>query len=136
MSLAEDRDLLAHLAVQWSEAAADWNPAELAALYAEDALLFGGREGHAVGRAAIAEYFESYRGVIVSATLKLVEQELLAVDTSCFFAQGSAEFSFMLAGGHQTRSQLRTSLLVLRGAGGRIRAHHFSPVPETPPLGD
>lgn len=130
-----DAELLEAMATRWSAAAADWDPGTLASLYSADALLFGGREGHAVGREAIEAYFISYRGVILSAALELVEQQILVVDDRCFFAQGHAEFAFTLAGGNRTRSRLRTSLLIVRDCGGLVRAHHFSPAPQAPPLG-
>lgn len=132
----EDIGLLGAIAERWSQAASTWDPGALASLYAKDALLFGGRREHAVGRAAIADYFESYRGIIISATIEFEDQHILAIDEACFFAQGFARFAFTLAGNIETRPRFRTSLLVLRAAEGVIRAHHFSPEPEAPPLGD
>ncbi len=133
-----EKDLLqlTALAERWSFAASDWDVDALAALYADDALLFGGRPHHAVGRAAIGGYFASYSGVILSATLTLIDQQILEVDDRCFFAQGFGDFAFTLAGGTRTESRFRTSLLLLRSADGCIRAHHFSSVPNAPPLGD
>lgn len=136
MSASADLALLEALAARWSRAASTWDVAALTGLYTDDALLFGGRPGLAAGRAAVGDYFGSYQGVIRSATLELVEQHILAIDEAGFFAQGFAEFGFALASGTRTRARLRTSLLVIREAGGRIRAHHFSPIPDAPPLGD
>lgn len=135
MSVPTDLAVLEALAARWSRASSTWDVAALTDLYTDDALLFGGRAGLAAGRAAIGAYFDSYRGVIRAATLALVEQHVLAIDEACFFAQGFAEFGFALGTGAQTHSRLRSSLLVVREGGGRIRAHHFSPIPEAPPLG-
>lgn len=125
------------VALAWSKAAAGWDAQALADLYSTDALLFGGRADHAIGHAAIRTYFESYDGVIASASLDLLDHEVLPAGPETVLAQGFCEFAFTLAGDRHTRSRLRFSWL-LDHAGGepRIRAHHFSPVPEAPPLGD
>lgn len=133
---AQDILQLEGLAERWSAAASDWDVDALSDLYDDDALLFGGRPNHAVGRPAIRTYFASYGGVILSAALTLFDQEILEIDDRCIFAQGFGNFVFTLAGETRTESRFRTSLLMWRGASGRIRAHHFSSVPDVPPLGD
>lgn len=122
--------------MRWSGAATQWHADRLATLYANDALLFGGRSGHAVGRAAIRAYFASYEGMILGAQLKLTEQECRLVHGATYYAQGYAEFAFVLAGGKSTRSRLRSTLLIDDSSAAPILAHHFSPEPETPPLGN
>jgi len=125
------------VAAAWREAAHDWNPAALAALYADDALLFGGRPDHSVGAAAIRAYFDSYAGVILSASVELFEQQIVETGATSLLAQGFCTFDFNLAGNRRTQSRLRTTWLLDWGEGKtRIRAHHFSLVPEAPPLGD
>jgi uncharacterized protein (TIGR02246 family) len=121
----------------WNRAAKVWNPEALARLYADDALFYGGRSGHSVGVAAIQAYFASYDGIIQSAVLDLIEQELVQISPESFVSQGLGAFSFVLSGGRKTQSVLRTTL-VLSQINGRwkIQLHHFSVTPEVPPLGD
>lgn len=125
------------MAAAWSEAGRDWNPTALTDLYTADALLFGGRPGHSVGGDAIRAYFDSYAGVIFSASVELFDQQILRTGETSLLAQGFCHFAFRLSGDRHTRSHLRTSLLLdWSGGATRIRAHHFSPMPEAPPLGD
>jgi uncharacterized protein (TIGR02246 family) len=120
----------------WNAAGRPWNADRLAAVYTHDALFFGGRPGHFVGRAAVRDYFASYIGVIESGSLVLVEQQLVELSPGCLLAQGYADFSFVLSGNQATRSRVRTTLLIIRDGGDwRIRQHHFSPTPDAPPLG-
>ena len=120
----------------WNAAAKVWNPEKLASLYLEDALFYGGRAGHSVGAPAIRSYFDSYAGVIRSAYLELVEQEILRLDDSSFVAQGYGDFSFVLEGGASTKSVLRTTLIIVKQDDLlKIRLHHFSVTPDVPPLG-
>jgi hypothetical protein len=121
----------------WNAAAKVWNPNTLAQLYAENALFYGGRPGHSIGATEIQKYFASYQGLIESAVLDLIEQELVQTGSDCFIAQGFGSFAFMLSGGRATKSVMRTTL-VLKQIGGiwKIQLHHFSVTPEVPPLGD
>jgi uncharacterized protein (TIGR02246 family) len=121
----------------WNAAARPWDPDALAALYTDDALLFGGRPDHAVGALAIRAYFESYRGVILAASLVLDTQALRWVGKDACIAQGFGDFTFDRAGNSRTRSRLRTTWVIARdGPNWRIRLHHFSPPPSVPPLGE
>lgn len=127
---------LAAVGADWNRGAEHWNADALAAVYADDALFFGGRPGHQVGRASIREYFASYEGVILSASLELVDQQVAELAPDLVVAQGYGHFSFVLAGDTPTRSVLRTTLLIeRRGDRWRIRQHHFSMSPAVPPLG-
>lgn len=129
--------VLDHILQAWNREAAQWASQQLSSLYTPDAVFFGGRPGHSVGAAGIKSYFDSYHGVIVSAKLKLLEQHLLSLSDDCIMAQGFGEFDFVLAGNKSTTSILRTTLVICREGGGwKIRAHHFSTIPTTPPLGD
>lgn len=120
----------------WNAAAKIWNPEKLGHLYLEDALFYGGRAGHSVGSDAIKSYFGSYTGLIKSAHLELVEQEIRRLDDSSFVAQGYGDFAFVLEGGISTKSVLRTTLIIVKQDNVlRIRLHHFSVTPAVPPLG-
>jgi ketosteroid isomerase-like protein len=126
---------LAQVQAAWNAAARRWNVDALTAIYTDNALFFGGRPGHSVGAAGIREYFASYEGVIESATLNLVEQQFLRLADDCFVAQGYGEFAFVLSGGRPSRSRLRTTLIVaLQQDEWKIRQHHFSTTPESPPI--
>ena len=131
------KQILGEMQGSWNAAAKVWNPKALASLYADNALFYGGRLGHSVGSAAIQDYFASYDGIIQSAVLDLIEQELVQISPESFVSQGLGAFSFVLSGGRKTQSVLRTTL-VLSQINGRwkIQLHHFSVTPEVPPLGD
>ena len=121
----------------WSQAATPWSAADLGDLYTEDACLFGGRPGHSIGRAAITGYFASYDKIIRCASIKPLDQEVSRLNRETIIAQGHVEFTFLLAAGNDTKNLLR-STLILRKEEERwkIWHHHFSPVPEAPPLGE
>lgn len=126
---------LAIVQAAWNAGARRWNPDALTAVYTEDALFFGGRPGLSAGTGAIREYFASYVDVIESATLELVEQRFIRLGPDCFLAQGYGDFSFVLAGNRTSRSRLRTTLVIARQDGEwRIRQHHFSTEPQSPPI--
>lgn len=127
--------VLAQIQDEWNAAACPWNADALTAAYSNDALFFGGRPGHSVGAGAIHEYFASYMGVIESATLELVEQQVIHLAQDCLLAQGYGEFAFVLSGGRTSRSRLRTTLVIaLHDGKWKIRQHHFSTTPESPPI--
>ena len=136
-SSSHSKKTLDEMQNSWNLAAKVWNPKALAQLYADDALFYGGRSGHSVGAAAIQDYFASYDGIIQSAVLDLIEQELVQISPESFVAQGLGAFAFVLAGGRQTQSVLRTTLVLSQLSGKwKIQLHHFSVAPEVPPLGD
>ncbi len=119
----------------WNAAARDWNPAGLAALYTEDAVFYGGRPGHSVGRQQVSAYFESYVGMFTHVGLALIDQELRALGDDVCLAQGYARFSIDLAAGGTTTAVLRSTLvLVRRPEGWLIAQHHFSATPDTVPI--
>ena len=137
MNESSDAAILALASVQaeWNAASREWNPGALTAIYTDDALFFGGRPGHSAGGSAIREYFASYQGVIESATLELVEQNFVRLGPNCFLAQGYGEFSFVLSDDRTSYSRLRTTLvIVLQSGEWKIRQHHFSTSPDTPPI--
>ena len=128
--------VLAHLASRWNAAAAIWNPDELAGLYAEDALFFGGRMSHFTGRDGARAYFESYRDMLSGVALSLRDQRIVPVSSTSLLAQGFADIHFTLVGGRRTCGTFRTTWLLhcIGGAEWQIKAHHFSPVPEVLPI--
>jgi SnoaL-like domain len=96
---------------------------------------FGGRPGHAVGRAKVREYFDSYVGTLAAARLSLVDQELRKLGEGVYPAQGYAAFDFDLTAGGGTRTVLRSPLvLTRRPEGWRIAQHHFSSPTSEPPI--
>ncbi|PUE50255.1 hypothetical protein B9Z47_00320 [Limnohabitans sp. 2KL-1] len=120
----------------WSQAAASWDVDALAALYTEDALFMGGRPGHQIGRTAIRDYFASYTGTILSASLTLSDFSAQQIDPGCVMGQGFVNFKFHLKGDEHTTSRLRGAwVLQAHAEGWRIRLHHFSTEPVQPPLG-
>jgi uncharacterized protein (TIGR02246 family) len=137
MNDIDDRfaEALARVENAWSAAALQWNADAFAALYTDDALFFGGRPAHSIGREAIRAYFASYEGVIESAALELEEQHIMTLAADCFVAQGYGVLSSRFPGDIHSRSRLRTTW-VIASCGGewRIRQHHFSGLPEKPPI--
>lgn len=120
----------------WNVAGSRWHAAELAATYAKDAWLFGGRPGHFVGRTSIEAYFASYEGVILCGSMHLPNPLLRALSPDCVLAQGMVDFTFRLSQQADTHSTLRATLVLQReGASWLIADHHFSTVPAEPPLG-
>ena len=119
----------------WNAAALHWDPAGLAALFTKDAVFYGGRIGHSVGRAQVRAYYESYEAIFTTVRLALVEQELREPAPGIVLAQGYAAFEFAFKAGGESRATLRSSLvLVRRPEGWRILQHHFSPTPAEPPI--
>ena len=115
----------------WNAASVNWDTAGLAALYTEDAVFYGGRTGHSVGRDKIREYFESYADIFTTVRLALVDQELRDLVPGICLAQGYASFEFGFKAGGNSQAVLRSTLvLVHRPEGWRILQHHFSPTPE------
>lgn len=119
----------------WNAAALHWDTAGLAALYTDDAVFYGGRVGHSVGRAAIRAYFESYTAMFTSVRLALVEQELRGLGADYWLAQGYAAFEFDMKDGGSSEAKLRSTLVLVRRAEEwRILQHHFSATPAVPPI--
>ncbi|WP_250455144.1 nuclear transport factor 2 family protein [Caballeronia sp. ATUFL_M2_KS44] len=130
-----EQDILSDVQTRWNVAARRWDAHALTSIYEQDALFFGGRQGQSVGAHEILAYFESYRGVIESACLTFAEQRFIRLTGDCFLAQGFGEFDFVLCGNKATRSRLRTTLVITRrGDTWRIRQHHFSSEPLSPPI--
>lgn len=128
-------DPLASVERDWNAGAGNWNSDALADVYTADALFFGGRAGHSVGREGIRSYFMSYNSILKSATLNLVKQHVIKLAPNVFVAQGYGKFHFLLSTGKETDSVLRTTLVIVkRGGKWKVIDHHFSPTPEAPPI--
>ncbi|MGE3843244.1 MAG: SgcJ/EcaC family oxidoreductase [Vicinamibacterales bacterium] len=132
-----ERSRLEEVIQAWNIAAANWDPRKLADIYAEDAVLFGGLPGQSVGRSGIFKYFSAYVGQILTAKLALYETEIRPLGSASILVQGFCCFEFILDGGKRTTSELRASWIIeWTGEKTCIRAHHFSPTPPSPPLGN
>lgn len=128
---------LDQVVADWNRAGTTWDAVAIAATYCEDGLLFGGRPGHFVGRAAIQGYFASYEGVILAGTMRMSETVMRELGDGCVLVQGMVHFAFTLAGNEQTRATLRATLVLSREHDRwRILDHHFSTIPAAPPLGN
>jgi len=135
LSLADAEDALEAVQTRWNAGAADWDPDRLAAIYTEAAAFFGGRPYHSVGRTEIRGYFDSYRGTLRSITMHLVGQHVLQLGAQALVAQGHGDFDFTLEGGRLANTTLRTTLCLLRAEGTwQIVQHHFSAIPQVPPI--
>jgi uncharacterized protein (TIGR02246 family) len=136
LEAADPQVALDDVVARWNHAASPWIARSLTAIYAHDALFFGGRAGHSVGEGAILEYFKSYEGLILSGRMSLVDSHIRVLGPGCLLSQGFVHFSFELADGQSTHSCLRATLvLVFEHGAWCIAQHHFSPTPEAPPLG-
>lgn len=120
----------------WNAAAFRWDLDAFAAVYTGDALLFGGRPGQSVGRGEVRKYFASYVGVIDSAALTMVGQQIVRLAPGTFLAQGFGQLELQLTNGQLSQTVLRTTLIVVRRDDRwEIQQHHFSAQPDAPPLG-
>ncbi len=60
----------------WNAAAAAWDSAALTNLYTADALFFGGRQRHFIGRDGVRAYFDSYRDMLAAVALTMQDQHV------------------------------------------------------------
>ncbi len=126
--------ILKELEARWSKASADWDPVALAALYSDDAMLFGGL-GELFAGPRVLDYFEFYKGNILSATLAFHDQHYIELAPDIWLAQGFGSFTLRTAKGGPFEMRQRTSWVFSRQGGEwKIRSHHFSPIPAAPPV--
>jgi len=129
-------DILQNIERRWNAGSQAWDPSKLASIYAENAVFFGGRRNHAVERLQIEKYFRSYASVLRGLSVSFVEQEVRDLSRSAFLAQGFGNFSFEFCDGRRSLNRLRTTLVItMEDNEGQVLLHHFSSVPEEPPLG-
>ena len=133
--LTQANEALRAIERAWNAAAKNWDADQLAAIYTDDAVFFGGRPGISVGRAGVREYFASYGGILKSTSMALVDQHLRQLGPDTFIAQGHVNFTFALESGKNTATTMRTTLtIVRRGNEWKLLQHHFSTTPETIPV--
>ena len=126
---------LQEVLASWNRAAAAWDVEGLASLYTEDALMFGGLPGLSVGAPGMRAYFGSYVGALAGAHLELVDQHLLELAPEVYLAQGFGVFKFRRVDGRNTGTTMRTTWVIATHAGSwKIRQHHFSTIPDKPPI--
>ena len=120
---------------EWNLAAHEWSADKLAALYTKNAVLFGGRPNLSQGQDGVRAYYNSYVGILKSATLELVDQHIVELASDTYLAQGYGNFHFWLSGGKESDARMRTTLVLIRHDNRwRILGHHFSTIPEAPPI--
>lgn len=135
MSISQAEKALSQAVGRWNEAANPLSPESIAAVYTQDALFFGGRPDHYVGRASVREYFETYRDILASIKLAIRDVHFAEADHRFLLAQGVADFTFGLLDGRTTFASLRATLALRRpDADWMICLHHFSPPPEVSPV--
>ena len=119
----------------WSAAASTWDPAGIAANYAEDAVFFGGRPGMQQGRAGVLGYFDSYASVIARAKLTLRDHQVFRLSPDVILAQGFGQFELGFKDGRSSEFTQRGTLTLVRREGRwQILQHHFSEKPAAPQL--
>ncbi len=123
MNDLSNAEIVALVYEQWQQYFAPLNSNALAALYAEDAILFGSRIPPYIGRVAIECYFANltpglYTGVVFTPEyIKRVTPDVISI-------AGSASFQRL----EQRPLELRiTHILVRRENQWQIVSHHVSP---------
>lgn len=119
----------------WNAAGTEWNAQGLAQVYTDDACMLGGRPWQAVGKEELLRYFDSYQGLILSCTIECLDQAFTMAGPHHVIAQGHVKLHFLLEGHKVTSNVLRSTLvLVTEHQQWKISHHHFSQIPQEPPL--
>ncbi|MCB4821844.1 SgcJ/EcaC family oxidoreductase [Roseicella aerolata] len=116
----------------WAEAYASNDGPRCAALYTEDARLWGSTSREqTVGRAAIAAYFGRVRPGATAISVSFGEHAVREVAQGVALASGHYSFRRQRADGTEAQEPSRFSMAMLRGADGawRIADHHSSRLP-------
>ena len=128
-------DAIKEVERRWNAAASTWDVDGLAAIYTDDALMYGGRTTHSVGNDGVRAYFASYVGMLAAAKVTLVSQEIRQLGPGTILAQGYGAFDLTLADGRRSQTTLRTTWVLVNQSGTwKILQHHFSAIPEAPPI--
>ena len=128
-------DVIKDVERRWNAAASTWDIDAFAAIYTDDALMFGGRADHSVGSEGVHAYFASYVGVLTSAEVTLTLQHIRQLGPETILTQGYGEFNFVLANGQRSHATLRTTWVIInKGGEWKVLQHHFSAMPEAPPI--
>lgn len=118
-----NQEIVEHIYQQWQDHFSPLNPQALAALYAEDAILFGSRVPPYIGRAAIASYFASLPLGLYTGVTFILEYINRPISDVMNIA-GSATFQRT----DLIPLELRiTHVLVRRESQWQIVSHHVSP---------
>jgi ketosteroid isomerase-like protein len=121
----------------WNKAALGWDIIALSELYTDNALFYGARPGLSVGRDGVLGYFKTYVGALKSATLQLIDQQIIILGPDAFIAQGYGRFEFLSENNNHGTATLRTTWALTRQPETwKITLHHFSLTPEAPPIPD
>ncbi|HVZ45820.1 MAG TPA: nuclear transport factor 2 family protein [Ramlibacter sp.] len=118
---------VSQLLQQWKLAFEARDVDRLAALYTQDAFLFGGKPALSAGRRAIRDYFDSLPAVVLRADFEQQCSGVLAasvISTAGFL-------SFRREGGLPSRYRLTLALVRIAGE-WKIASHHASPCPPEP----
>lgn len=116
----------------WVEAYAAQDGARTAALYLEDASVWGtGSKTPTVGRAAITGYFGLLREGIISVSVAIDEQETKPLADSVTLVFGRYTFRQKRADGTESSLPARFSFVLTKGSDGlwRIAHHNSAPLP-------
>jgi uncharacterized protein (TIGR02246 family) len=119
----------------WNAAANTWDADALSDIYAADAVLFGGLPELSISHAGIKEYFNTYKDILRSVQLRMVDQVLRKASDNTYVAQGFVNFTFQLTNGTTTQTRMRTTwVMVKQDDQWKLLAHHFSNLPEKLPV--
>lgn len=119
----------------WAAAYATNQGAPAAALYTEDARLWGSvSRAQTVGREAISSYFGRVRPGAPRLSVRFGEHALRQLTTDTAVASGHYTFIRVQSDGVEQPEPSRFSMTLLRGADGiwRIADHHSSRLPPVP----
>ena len=123
MNELTNQQIVERIYQQWQDYFTPLNPQALAALYAEDAILFGSRVPPYIGTAAIESYFSNLPPGLYTGVTFFPEYINRPISDVISIA-GSAKFQRT----NQTPLELRiTHLLVQRENQWQIVSHHVSP---------
>ena len=116
----------------WAEAYASQDGARSAALYSDDASVWGtASRSPTVGRAGITEYFGRPREGVVSSSVTFDERETKPLGDGTVLAYGRYTFRQKRTDGTETALPARFSMVLAKAQDGswRIVHHHSSPMP-------
>jgi uncharacterized protein (TIGR02246 family) len=116
----------------WTEAYATMDGKRTAAVYTDDARLWGtnSRE-QSVGREGITAYFSRPRPGVASIAVTVGEHTVRPLGDGAAVASGHYTFRMNKSDGTHQESRARFSMAIMRGSDGKwlIADHHSSPLP-------
>jgi len=128
----EDPSAPAAILSAWADAYASQEGARSAALYTEDASLWGTASSvPSKGRAAIATYFDARRGTIARSSVAFDEQAVSLLPGGTAVIYGRYSFRQERLDGGEILLSARFSMTLVRDHGRWLIAHHHSsPMPQ------